>query len=189
MGTLLNGSDGSKTRAGRVLDSLASWVPVEVPLEEIIASLVQLGTLLSSRDLSAVFTAGDLDVESLRPELALADIAVVVDRHDLGPQDVVSAGDLRGDGDLLGVAVVVEDGVGTPVAGLALGFARGVAALAVVDERALVDLEELELRLFDVLAVAVAGCHVGGCPAVVRAVPAFLSRAAATLVVPVEGYV
>jgi hypothetical protein len=52
-----------------------------------------------------------------------------------------------------------------------------------------VDLEELELRLFHVLAVAVAGGEVGGCPAVVGAVPALLSFAAATLVVPVEDYV
>jgi len=187
--TLLNGSDSSELRTRRILDGLASLVPVEVPLEKLIAGLVQLSTLLSSRDLLAVITASDLDVESLRPELALANIAVVVDRHNLRPEDVVSAGDLRRDGNLLGVSVVVEDGVGAPVAGLALGLAGGVAALAVVEEGALVDLEELELRLVDVLAVAVAGCHVGGCPAVVRAVPALLSGAAAALVVPVEGYV
>lgn len=186
MGALLNGSDSSELRAGRILDGLTGLVPVEVPLEELVAGVVQLSTLLSSWDLSAVVTAGDLDVESLRPELAVADIAVVVDGNDLSPEDVVSAGDLLGDGDALGVAVVVEDGVGTPVAGLALGLARRVAALAVVDECALVDLEELKLGLVDVLAVAVARSHVGGCPAVVGAVPALLTGAAATLVVPGE---
>lgn len=189
MSTLLDRSDSSEFRTRRILDGLTSLVPVKVPLEKLIASLVQLSTLLSSRHLRAVITASDLDVESLRPELALADIAVVVDRHNFSPKDVVSAGDLRWNGNLLGVSVVVEDGVGTPVAGLALGLAGGVAALAVVDEGALVDLEELELGLVDVLAVAVAGCHVGSCPAVVGAVPAFFARAAAALVVPVEGYV
>jgi hypothetical protein len=176
-------------RAGRILDGLISCVPVEVPLEEVVARVVQLGTLLSSGHLSAVVTTSDFDVESLRPELAVANIAVVVDRDDLSPEDVVSAGDLRGDGDTLRVAVVVEDGIGTPVASLALSLTRRVAALAVVDERALVDLEELKFGLVDVPAVAVAGSEVSSCPAVVGAVPALLARAAATLVVPVEGYI
>jgi hypothetical protein len=51
-----------------------------------------------------------------------------------------------------------------------------------------VDLEELKLGLVDVLAVAVARSHVGGCPAVVRAVPALLAGAAGTFVVPGELY-
>jgi hypothetical protein len=188
VGPLLDGSDSRELRAGRILDGFTSCVPVEVPLEEVVARVVQLGTLLSSGHLSAVVTTSDLDVESLRPELAVANIAVVVDRDDLSPKDVVSAGDLRGNGDTLRVAVVVEDGIRTPVASLALSLTRRVAALAVVDKRALVDLEELKFGLVDVPTVAVAGSEVGSCPAVVGAVPALLARAAATLVVPVEGY-
>lgn len=189
MGTLGDGCDRGEPRAGRILDGLTSLVPVEVPLEELVAGVVQLGTLLSSGHLLAVVTAGDLDVEGLRPELAVADRAVVVDGNNLSPEDVVATGDLLGDSDALSVAVVVEDGVGTPVADLSLRVTAGrVAALAVVDERALVDLEELKLGLVDVLAVAVARSHVGGCPAVVRAVPALLAGAAGTLVVPGELY-
>ena len=103
------------------LDGLAGLVPVDVPLEERIAVVVELSAQLSSRDLSAVVTTGDLDVEGLRPELAVLDGAVVVDGHDLSPQDVVAVGDVRGDGDALGVTLVVEDSVGAPVAGLLLG--------------------------------------------------------------------
>lgn len=182
-------SDSRELRARRILDGLIGCVPVEIPLKEVVARVVQLGTLLSSRHLSAVIATSDPDVESLRPELAVANIAVVVDRDDLSPEDVVSAGDLRGNGDTLRVAVVVKDGIGTPKASLALRLARRVAAVAVVDKRTLVDLEEFELRLFHVLAVAVAGGEVGGCPAVVGAVPALLAGAAATLVVPVEGHI
>jgi hypothetical protein len=189
VGPLLDGSDSRKLRAGRILDGLISCVPVEVPLEEVVARVVQLGTLLSSGHLSAIITTSDLNVESLRLELAVANIAVVVDRHDFSPEDVVSAGDLRGDGDILRVAVVVEDGIGTPVGSLALSLARRVAALAVVDERALVDLEELKFGLVDILAVIVAGGKVDGWTAMVGTVPALLARAAATLVVPVEGYI
>jgi len=189
VGPLLDGSNSRKLGAGRNLDNLAGWVPVQVPLQQVVARVVQLGTLLSSGHRSAVVTTCDLDVESLRPELAVANIAIVVDRNNLSPENVVSAGDLRGDGDSLRVAVVVEDNIGAPVASLALRFAGRVAAPAVIDERALVDLEELKLGLMDVLAVAVAGSHVGGCPAVVGAVPALLVGAAATLVVPAESHI
>ena len=189
MGPLLDGSNRRELRAGRILDGLTSWVPVQVPLEEVVARVVQFGALLSSGDRSAVVATSDFDVESLRPELAVAYVTVVVDRDDLSPDDVVSAGDARGDGDTLRVAVVVEDSIRTPVASLALSWTRRVAALAVVDERALVDFEEVQFVLVDVLAVAVAGSEVGGCPAMVGAVPALLVGAAATLVVPVKGYV
>jgi hypothetical protein len=164
-------------------------VPVEIPLKEVVARAVQLGTLLSSGNLSAIITTSNLDVESLWPELAVTNITVVVDRDDLSPKDVVSTRDLRGDSNTLRVAVVVEDSIGTPVASLALSLTRRVAALAVVDKCALVDLKELKSSLVSVLAVAVAGSEVGGCPAVVGAVPALLAGAAATLVVPVEGYI
>jgi hypothetical protein len=186
VGALLVGCDSSKLRAGRILNGLTGLVPVEVPLEKLVVGVVQLGALPSSWDLSVVVTTGNPDVESLRPELAIANIAVVVNGDDLSPQDVVSAGNLRGDGDALRVAVVVEDSIGTPVASLALRFTRRVAAPAVVDERALVDFEEVQFGLVDVLAVAVAGSHVSGCPAVMGAVPALLIGAAATLVVPGE---
>jgi hypothetical protein len=49
-----------------------------------------------------------------------------------------------------------------------------------------VDLEELEVCLLDILAVAIARCKVCGGPAVVGAVPAFFASAARALVVPVE---
>jgi len=120
VGTLGDGGDRGEPGAGRILDGLTSLVPVEVPLEELVAGVVQLSTLLSSGHLLAVVTAGDLDVEGLRPELAVADRAVVVDGNNLSPEDVVATGDLLGDSDALGVAVVVEDGVGAPVADLAL---------------------------------------------------------------------
>jgi hypothetical protein len=157
-------SNGRQLRAGRSLDSLTSFVPVEIPLKQLVARLVQLSTLLSSRHLSAVITASDFDVESLGPELPLAHVAVVVDRYDLRAQNVVSAGDLAGDGDALRVFLVVEDRVGAPVSGLALSGAVRVATLAV--------------RLLDVLAVAVARSEVGGGPAVVGAVPAFFASTA-----------
>jgi hypothetical protein len=165
-------------RAGRILNSLASSVPVEVPLKQLISGLVKLSALLSSRHLSAVIATGDLDVESLGPELPFAHIAVVVDRHDLRAQNVVSARDLAGDLDALRVLVVVEDGVSAPVAGLALGLALGVAPLAIIDQSGLVDLEELEVRLLDVFAVTVARGEVCGGPTVVGAVPAGFSSAA-----------
>jgi hypothetical protein len=189
VGPLLDGSNRRELRAGRILDGRTSWVPVQVPLEEVVARVVQLGALCSSGDRSAVVATSDFDVESLRPELAVAYITVVVDRDDLSPEDVVSVGDARGNGDTLRVAVVVEDSIRTPVASLALSMTRRVAALAVVDKRALVDFKEVQFVLVDILAVSIAGSEVGGCPAMVGAVPALLVGAAATLVVPVEGYV
>ena len=174
--------------AGSVLDDLVGLVPVEVPLEELVVGRVELGALLALGDLGAVVAARDLDVEGLGPELPVGDVAVVVDRGDLGAEDVVSAGDAAGDGDGVGVAVVVEDGVGAPLACLLLGGALGVAgALGVLGQRDLVDLEEGEVRLVDLGAVAVAGSEVGGGPAMVAAVPALLALAARALVVPVEG--
>lgn len=113
-------------------DGLASVVPVKIPLEELVVAGVKLGTLGSSRDL-VTGSSSDLDVESLWPELALRDIAVVVDGHHFCAEDVVTRWDLLGDGDGLGVAAVVEDGVCAPVAGRALLAAVGVTALAVVD--------------------------------------------------------
>ena len=108
--------------------------------------------------------------------------------HDLRAENVVSTRNLAGDGDALLVVVVVEDGVGAPVACLLLRGALRVAAGAVVDKRALVDLEELELRLVDVFAVAAARGEVGRGPAVVAAVPAFLAVVAGARVVPGEGH-
>jgi hypothetical protein len=52
-----------------------------------------------------------------------------------------------------------------------------------------VDLEELEVVLVDVLAIAVARRHVGGGPPMVGTVPALLTGATLTLVVPVESYI
>lgn len=60
------------------------------------------------------------------------------------------------------------------------------AAGAVVDESALVDLEELQLSLIDVLAVAVTGSEVCSGEAMVRTVPAVLASSACSCVVPVE---
>lgn len=173
-------------RTRSIWGSLASLVPVKVPLKERVVGLVQLGTLLSSRDLGAILTASHLDVEGLRPELAVANITVVVDGDDLGSEDVVLAGNVRWDLDCLSVAVVVEDGVGAPVTGLFLGRAGRVAALAVVDQGGLMDLEELESRLVDLGTVAVARGEISGSPAVVGAVPALFAAATAAFMVPVE---
>lgn len=120
----LDRCDRCELRTRRGLDGLAGRVPVEVPLEESIVSVVQLGTLLSGRNLSAVVTTSDLDVEGLGPELPVGDIAVVMDGHDLSAEDVVAAGDLFRDGDTLLVAIVIEDGIGAPVADLTLAGTR-----------------------------------------------------------------
>lgn len=180
-------SNGSELRAGSITDGGAGLVPVEVPLEELVVGGVDLSALDTLGDGGAVVAAGDLDVEGLGPELAVGDGAVVVDGGDLGAQDVVAGGDGAGDGDGVGVAVVVEDGVGAPLASLALGSSLSVAsALGVASKSDLVNLEELELRLVDLGAVAVAGGEPGGSPAVVGAVPALLTVTAASLVMPVE---
>lgn len=76
----------------------------------------------------------------------------------------------------------------TPVPGLLLSRALGVAASAIVDQSALVNLEELELRFVDVLAIAGTRSEVGGGPAVVAAVPTFLAAVAGAGMVPVESH-
>jgi hypothetical protein len=125
----------------------------------------------------------------LGPELAVGDSTVVVDGGNLSAEDVVAGGDLARNGDTVGIAVVVEDGIGTPLASVALSLAAlGVAgALGVGSQGDLVDLEELKLGLVDLGAVAVAGSKPCGGPAVVGTVPTLLALAAAALVVPVEG--
>lgn len=170
----LDRSDVGKLRTRSRPDNFACVVPVEIPLKQSVTSVVEFSALLSGRNLSAVITTSDLDVEGLRPELPVLNIAVVVDGDDFSAQDVVAAGDLLGDRDALLVAVVIEDGIGPPVAGLGLLAAVRVAAGAVVDEGALMDLEELQLSLVDVLAVTIAWSEIGGCPTVVRAIPALL---------------
>lgn len=182
------GSNRRELWSRSILDGLASIVPVQIPLQQRIVGRVDLSTLFALGHLRVVITTSDLDVESLGPELALRDIAVVVDGRDLRAQDVVAAGNILGDLNVLAILVVVENGVSAPVAGLLFGGSVGVAALTVVDQRALVDLKEFELGLVDVLAVAVAGCEVGCGPAVVAAVPALLTLLACALMVPVEGH-
>ena len=167
-------------------EGLAGLVPVDIELEKGVAGLVELSRLGARGDGGGVVAASDLDVGALGPELALGNVAVVVDRHDLSAHDVVAVGD-AGDLDGLCVAVLVEDGVGTPEAGLLLGRALGEAALAVVDQAGAVDLEELERGGVDLGAVAVAGSEVGGGIAVVTAVPADLTATALALVLPGEG--
>lgn len=103
-------------------------MPVKVPLEKSVVGGVELSALLAGWDRGAVVTTGDLDVEGLRPELPLANITIVVDRHDFRAEDIVAARDFLGDGDTLGIVVVVENGISAPVADLALLGALGVAA-------------------------------------------------------------
>jgi len=182
------GGHGCQGRTRCVLNGLAGLVPVEVPLEKFVGCVVQIRAELTRWHAGSVVAAGDMDVEGLRPELPLGDVAVVVDGGNLGAENVVAAGDFLGNGDALGVGSVVEDGVRSPVSGLALGFALGVAALAVVDQSALMDLEELEFGLVDLGAVTVAWGEVGGGPAVVAAVPALFALTTGALVVPVEGH-
>ena len=148
--------------------------------------MVDLSSLDTSWHGGTVSTTSDLDVEGLRPELPIGDSAIVMDRSDLSTEDIVAAGDTLGDGNGLLVAAIVEDGVSAPVSGLLCGVASRVAAGAVVDESALVDLEELERGLIDVLAVAGARGKVGHCPAVMAAVPANFVTAAAALMGPSE---
>lgn len=157
----LDRSDGGKLRTRSSFDSLACVVPVEVPLEQSVVRVVDFSALLSCGDLSAVVTTSDLDVEGLGPKLPILDIAVVVDGNDFSAQNVVATGDLLGDCDTLLVAVVIEDGVSSPVTGLGLLAAVGVAARSVVDESALVDFEELKLCFIDILAVTVAWSQIG----------------------------
>lgn len=88
----------------------------------------------------------------------------------------------------MGIVVVVEDGVGAPLASLLGGRSRSVTGASwVAGQRDLVDLEELELSLVDLGAVAVTGSEVGGSPAMVGTVPALLTTFALAGVVPVEG--
>ncbi len=161
-------------------------MPVQVPLEKGIGIVVDVCALDTGGDRSAVISASDLDVESLGPELSVGDSAVVVDGCDFSTEHVIAAWDALGDSDALLVVIVVEDGVSAPVAGLLLGLTLRVAAGAVVDEGALVDLEEAKLGLVDLGAVAVAWGEVGGGPAVMAAVPADFVTAARALVGPGE---
>lgn len=161
--------------AGRVRDDLISLVPVEVIGKKLVVGVVDLSALDTRGDRLAVVTAGDLDVEGLGPELAVGDGAVVVDGHNLGAQHIVARRYLLGDGDGVLVAVVVEDGISSPLAHLALRLSIGIAsALGVAQQSDLVDLEELEISLLDLRAVAVAGCEPSGGPTVMGAVPSHL---------------
>lgn len=110
-----------------------------------------------------------------------------MDRCDLGTEDVVAAGDLAGNSNALSIAVVVENGISAPVAGLLLGRALRVATFAVIDQSALMDLEELKLGLVNLAAVAVAGSKVSSCPSMVAAVPSLFTGVTGTLMMPVEG--
>jgi hypothetical protein len=67
----LDRSDSGKLRAGRILDGLASCVPVKVPLKERIVGGVDFSSLLSGGDRSTIITTLDGDVEGLGPELPL----------------------------------------------------------------------------------------------------------------------
>lgn len=109
-----------------------------------------------------------------------------MNRGDFSTKDIVAAGDLAGDGHGLSVLVVVEDLVSGPVSGLTLSGALRVTTITVVDQCALVDLEELELSLVDLAAVTIARSEIGSSPAVVAAIPAFFATTARTLMVPVE---
>ena len=107
--------------------------------------------------------------------------------RNLGAENVVAGGDLAGDGDSVGIAVVVEDGVSAPLACLLLSASLCEAsALRVAGECDLVDFEELEFGLVDLGAVAVASSEPGGGPAVVGAVPADLVAVALSVVLPGE---
>jgi hypothetical protein len=178
----------SECRARSSREGLAGVVPVKVPLQKSVVAGVQLSTFSSSWHLGAVVASCNLDVEGLGPELTLRHIAIIVDRHHLGAEDVVAIGNLRGNGDALGVASIVEDGIGAPVSDLALLAALRVPARAVVDESALMNLEELKFGLVDTLAVAVAWGKVCCSEAVVGAVPSVFTGSARALMVPMEGH-
>lgn len=181
--------DGSELGARGAGDGGTGGVLVQVPGQKRIGALVDLGALDTGGDLCAAGAAGDLDVEGLGPELPVGDGAVVVDGGDLGAEDVVAVGDVLGDAHGLGVVVVVEDDIRGPLARLLLCAALGVAGAGrVADQATLVDLEEGELGLVDLGAVAVAGGEPGGGPAVVAAVPSDLVLGlAATGAEPLEG--
>lgn len=89
--------------------------------------------------------ARDLDVDALGVVLGAVLVVGRVQGNDLVAQDVVAGGDAAGDGD--GPAVVVGDEVVRR---------PGARRARVVDQALLVDLEELQRRLVDRRAVAVA---------------------------------
>lgn len=182
-------SDRGELRARGITEDLAGVVPVQVPGEELVFGGVDLSAFDTLRDRLAVVTASDLDVEGLGPDLAVGDGTIVVDGSNLRAQDVVARGDLAGDGDSVGVAIVVENSVGAPLASVLLsrGTLSVASTLGVGGQGDPVDLEELKLSLVDLGAVAVTGSEPSSGPAVVGAVPAFLTLTTATLVVPVEG--
>lgn len=106
--------DRSERRTRSSREGLADLMPIEVPLQKSIIRRVQLGALPTSWHFSTITTTCDLDVEALWPKLSSGDIAVVVDRHDLGTQNIVSAGNSLWNGDALSAGLIVEDGVRGP---------------------------------------------------------------------------
>ena len=85
-----DGSDGGERRAGSILESLASVVPVQVVLKDLVVGRVKLGTLLALGKRGTVVTTGNLDVEGLGPDLPVGDGTVVVDGGNLSAEHVVS---------------------------------------------------------------------------------------------------
>ena len=180
-------SNGGELRARSIKDGLANGVLVEVPGEELVLGRIDLRSFNALRNGLVVVATSDLDIEGLGPELAVGDGAVVMDGRNLSAQHIVAGGDLAGDGDGVSVAVVIEDGISTPLASLAPRLSLSVAsALGVRGQGDLVDLEKLKIGLVDLGAITVARGKPRRGPAVVRAVPALLALAAAALVVPVE---
>ena len=87
----------------------------------------------------------------------------------------------------MGIAIVVENDISSPFAGLLARVGVCVAGvLGVANQGDLIDLEELKLIFVYFGAIALAGSEVSGSPAVVGAVPALFVDTALALVVPAE---
>lgn len=132
---------------GRTRHRVAAKVRVDIKLDTLVASLVQLFTSSTSR--VGIAATGNLNVNTLHVVLRPVLLASRVQRNQLMAQNIVAVRNSLGHGERVGVVVLnhVVTGPGT----------RRVAA---IDQTLLVDLEELEAGLVDLGAVAVAGGQV-----------------------------
>ena len=138
-----SGLGGTSLVQGGTRDRVAVERGVDVEQDALVVGLVELRARDALRLVGAA--ACDLEVHALRVVLRAVGLVAAVQRDDLVAQDVLSWRDGFGDGKRPAV-VVGDQVVRGPVA-------RGAGA---VDQPGLADLEEVERRLVDGRAVAVA---------------------------------
>lgn len=143
---------------GRTRHRVAAKVRVDIKLDTLVASLVQLFTSSTSR--ASITATSNLNIDTLHIVLRTVLLTSRVQRDQLMAQNIVAVRNSLGHRERVGVVVFnhVVTGPGT----------RGIAA---VDQTLLVDLEELEAGLVDLGAVSVAGGQVVEDGAVVRLGP------------------